>query len=81
MLLEQPAGITFVVQQSQQKQFTGNEFVAALGRFLVGEIEQIAQIARGRNFPALPFYFRQVLDGFFQRRFQTRNGDACARKQ
>ena len=52
VLLEQPAGVALVVGEREQEQLAGDELVAALGRFLVGEVEQVVEVARDADLAA-----------------------------
>ena len=78
VILEQPAGVALVVGEREQKYLAGNELVAALGRDLVGEIEQIGQLARGADFAALAFDLGQTIDGLGERGLEWRDVDAGA---
>jgi len=75
------AGLAFVVGHREQEQFAGDELVAALGRFLVGEVEKIVEVARNRNFAALSLDLGQAPDRLRERGFERRNVDAGAREQ
>ena len=68
VLLQQPAGVALVVGQRQQEQLAGDELVAALGRDLVGEIEQIAEIARNADLAALALDLGQARNRLGERR-------------
>ena len=57
LLLQQAAGFTFVVGKCQQKELAGDELVTPLDPFLVGQVEEIVEIARHANFAALAFNF------------------------
>ena len=81
MLLEQPAGLALVVGQRKQEQFAGDELVAALARYLVGQVEQIAELARNADLAALAFDLGQAVDRLFGRGLQRRHVDAGAREQ
>ena len=81
VLLQQPAGVALVVGQRQQEQFRGDELVAALGRFLVGEVEQVAELARDGDLAALALDLGQALDRLGERRLEPRHGDAGAGEQ
>src|SRR2546427_11039850 len=70
--------VALVVGEREQKQFAGNELVAALGRFLVGQVEKIVEVARDRDLAALPLDLRQTPDGLGQRRLERRDVDASA---
>ena len=51
-LLEQPAGLAFVLDRREQEKLGGDELVAAFLRFLVGQIEQVRELARDVDFAA-----------------------------
>ncbi len=67
VLLQQPSGLPFVVGQRQQEQFAGDELIAALAGDLVGQVEQVAEIARNADLAALPFDLGQAGDRLFDR--------------
>src|SRR5439155_9218184 len=74
-------GGPFVVGQREQEQLAGDELIAAFPRFLVGEIQQIVEIARHADLAAGAFDLRQSLDRLFERRLQPRHGNAGPRQQ
>jgi hypothetical protein len=45
VLLRQPPGLALVLGQGEQEHLAGDELVAALLRFLVGQVEQVGQVA------------------------------------
>ncbi len=67
MLLVQAAAFALVVGEREQVHLTCYELVAALLRFLVGEIKQIGQIAPDLHFSAVTFHFWQARHGIVQR--------------
>jgi hypothetical protein len=67
VLLEQPAGVALIVGEREQQHLAGDELIAALGRDLVGEIEQIRELARGADFATLAFDLGQTIDGLGER--------------
>ncbi len=79
--LEQPAGLALVARQRQQEHLRGDELVAALLRFLVGEIEQVGEVTADRHLAAGAFHLRQAVDGRVQRLPQRRDIDAGTRQQ
>ena len=81
VVLEQTTGVPFVVGQREQEQLAGDELIAAFPRFLVGEIQQIVEIARHADLAAGAFDLRQSLDRLFERRLQPRHGNTGPRKQ
>ena len=80
-VLEQPAGVALVVGQREQEELAGDELVAALGRLLVGEVEQVAEIARNADLAALALDLGQALDRLAERLLQLGDRDARAREQ
>ena len=70
MLLEQAPAFALVVGERQQEHLGRDELVAALLRFLVGEVEQIGQIAPDLHFAAVAFHLGQARHGVVQRRLQ-----------
>ena len=81
IFLGKTAGLALVVGEREQEQFAGDELVAALGRFLVGEVEKVVEIARDRNLAALSLDLGQAADRLGERGFECRNVDAGAREQ
>ena len=75
-LAQQPAGLALVVDRGEQEHLGRDELVAALRGFLVGEVEQVVEVARDRDLAAGSFHLRQPADGGLQRRLQARNGHA-----
>ena len=63
MLFEQTAEIAPVIERGGEEQFAGNILVAALLRFLVGQVEQVVQVARNGNLAAMTFHFGQPAQG------------------
>ena len=76
VLLRQPAGLSFVVAHGKQEHLAGNELVAALLRFPIGDVEQVDQIASDLHVAAVAFDLRQAVDGLIDRRFQRLHVDA-----
>jgi hypothetical protein len=81
VLFRQPAALALVVGEREQEQFGGDELVAALLRLLVGEVEQIRQVATDLDLAAVPLHLRQTTDRLHQRRLQRLHVDAGARQQ
>src|SRR5207302_11182662 len=81
VFLGETTRLALVVGEREQEQFAGDELVAALGRFLVSEIEEIVEFARNRNFAALSLDLGQAPDGLGERGFERRNVDAGAGEQ
>jgi hypothetical protein len=59
--LEQAAALALVLGQGQQEHLRGDELVAGLLRFLVGDVEQVGQVAADADFAAVAFDFGQAL--------------------
>ena len=81
MLLQQPAGFALVLGQCQQEQFGGDVLIAAFLRFLVGEVQQIAEIAGNRHLAGGAFDFGQALYCGFESTAQRCDVDTCALQQ
>src|SRR5258706_562375 len=81
VFLQQAAGFALVVVERKQKELRGDELVAALLRFLVGQVQQAVQLARDLHLPALAFDLRQARDRLLGRLPQPRNIDARAGQQ
>ena len=75
------AGFALVVAQGEQKEFGGDELVAPFGGFLVAEVEQVAQIARGLHFATGTLYLRQALDQRLRLTGERRDIDTGTLKQ
>jgi hypothetical protein len=63
VFFKQAAGLALVVGQRQQKHLAGDELVAALLGGLVGEVEQVAQVAPDRHLAAVALHLGQALEG------------------
>ena len=81
VLLEQPAGLALVVGEREQEELARDELVAALDRFLVGQVEQVVEVARDGDLAALPLDLRQPLDRLGERRLDLGHGHARAGEQ
>ena len=81
MLLQQPPGLALVIAGREQKHLRGDELVAALLRGLVGQVEQVVQVAPDLDFSAVAFHLGQPFDGIVQRGLQRRDIAARARQQ
>ena len=81
MVLEEPPRRSLIIGEREQKQLAGDELIAALPRFLVGEVQQVVEIARHADLAAGPLNFRQPLDRLLERRLKPRHGDAGSRQQ
>src|SRR5207245_44266 len=60
VFLQQAAGLALVLGEREQKELRGDELVAALLRFLVGQIQQAVQLARDLHLPAVALHLRQT---------------------
>src|SRR6266853_1707883 len=78
VFLQQAAGFALVVVERKQKELRGDELVAALLRFLVGQVQQAVQLARDLHLPAVAFYLRKTRDRLLGRLPQPRDIDARA---
>ena len=65
VIAAETAGFALVITEGKQKEFGGDELVATLGSFLVAEVEQVAQIARGLHFATGALHLRQTLHECF----------------
>jgi hypothetical protein len=79
--LEQAAALALVLGQGQQEHLRGDELVAGLLRFLVGDIEQVGQVAADADFAAVAFDLGQALQRLRQRRLQPADIGAGALQQ
>ena len=73
VLLGQTTGFALVLAQGKQEHFAGDELVAALLGFLVGQVEQVAQIAADGHVAAMPFDLGQAGQRLFQILAQARH--------
>ena len=62
MLLEHPPGLAFVFGQCEQKELGGDELVALLLGFLVGQVEQIGQFTGKVHLTAVALDLGESLD-------------------
>ncbi len=74
----QPAGIGLVLGQAEQDHFAGDELVAALLRFLVGQVQERGQFAPHLHFAAGAGYLGQALQRALQGIGQAADVDAGA---
>ena len=81
MLFGEAPGLALVVGQGEQEHFAGDELVAALLRFLVGEIEQVVQVAADRDIAAVAFDLGQAGQRLLHVLAQACDIDAGAGKQ
>ncbi len=68
--LQQTPGLALVLGQRQQEHFGGDELVAGLLRFLVGDVEQVGQVAADADLAAVAFDLGQAIQGLGQCRLQ-----------
>jgi hypothetical protein len=61
VLLRQPPGLALVLGQGEQEHLAGDELVAALLRFLVGQVEQVGEVAADGDVAAVAGDLRQRL--------------------
>ena len=80
-LLEQAAGVALVLREREQEQLARDELVAALDGFLVGQVEQVVEVARDRDLAAGALDLGQAVDRLLERVLQARHGDPGAREQ
>ena len=80
VLLQQAPGFALVVQRRQQEQLGGDVGVVALHRLLVGQVQQVVEVARNRHLAALAFHLGQAGQRLGQRRLQRRHLRAGARQ-
>ncbi len=81
VLLEQSARLALVAGQGEQEHLGGDELVAGLLRFLVGDVQQVGQVAADRDLAAGALDLRQAVDGGVERLFQRRHVHAGALQQ
>jgi hypothetical protein len=80
VLLQQAPGFALVVERRQQEQLGGDEGVVALHRLLVGQVQEVVEVARDAHLAALAFDLGQAAQRLGQRRFQRRHLHAGARQ-
>ena len=61
-VLEHAAGLALVVGERDEEQLARDELVAALGGFLVGEVERVGEVARDADLAAGALDLRQPSD-------------------
>jgi hypothetical protein len=62
-LLQETSGLALVRGGGEQEQLGSDVLVAALLRFLVGDVEELRQLARDVHLAGGAFHLRQLLDG------------------
>src|SRR5213078_3921316 len=67
VLLEKPAGLALVLEGREQEELGGDELVAALGRFLVGEVEEVVEVPGDGDLASLPLDLGKPADGVLER--------------
>ncbi len=80
-VLQQPAAIALVLGQGEEEHLRGDELVAGLLRFLVGDVEQIGQIAADADLAAMAFDLGQAFERLGQLDLQSAGIDPGARQQ
>jgi hypothetical protein len=65
-LLEEPPGLALVVGQGEHEELRRDVLVAALLRFLVGDVEQVRELAGDLDVAAVTLDLRQVVDDALQ---------------
>src|SRR6185503_19156848 len=75
---QQPPGVALVLGGGEEEKLGGDELVAAPGRFLVREVEEVVQVARDGDVAALALDLRQAPDGFLERLLERRHVDPGA---
>ena len=81
VLFHQTTGFTRVIAQCEQEHLAGDELVTPLLRFLVGEIEQVAEVAPDLHLATVAFHLGQPLQGFLQGSLERWHIDAGALQQ
>jgi len=81
VLLGNAAGFVLVVAQGEQEHLAGDELVATLLRFLVGQIEQVVQVAANGDITAVALDLRQTGQRLFKIALQAGYVNTGARQQ
>jgi hypothetical protein len=81
MLLCQAPAFALVVAKREQEHLRGDELVASFLRFLVGQIQQIGQIATDLHLAAVSLDLGQTTDGLIERGLERLHIDAGPRQQ
>ncbi len=81
MLFGETTGLVLVVAQGEQEHLAGDELVAALLRLLVGQVEQVTEIAADLDVAAVAFDLGQAGQGLFQVALEARHIDAGPAEQ
>src|SRR5204862_7027468 len=76
-LLEYSPGVAFVGGGGQQEKLGGNVLVAALLRFLVGDVQEIREIATNHHLARRTLDLRQARNGVGGARPERVGGCAC----
>ena len=77
-LFEDASRIALVARERQQEELARDELVATLDGFLVGQIEEIVEIARDRDLAAGAFHLGQPIDRLLECLLQPGDRDASA---
>src|SRR5205814_9551357 len=80
-LLEEAPDVALVARRGQQEELGGDVLVATLLGFLVGDVEQVRQIAAHQDLARLALHYRQARDGGGQVFFQNAGVAACLADQ
>jgi hypothetical protein len=81
VLFQQAAGLALVVGEREQEHLAGDELVAALLRFAVGDVEQVVEVAADADLAAVALDLGQAADGLADRVLERRHVDAGALQQ
>jgi len=76
VLLHQAAEFALVSERGKQEELAGDVGIAALLRFLVGEVEEIVEVARDGDVAAVALDPGQARDGFLDAVLQRRHARA-----
>jgi len=76
-----PAGLALVFGEREQEHLGGDELVAALECLLLGQVQQVHQLAAHLHLAASARHLRQALDGGVGGRLQRRGAHARAFEQ
>jgi len=74
-LLQQAAGLALVVRHGKEEELRGDVLVAALLRFLVGQVEEVGEVAPDLDLAAVAFDLGQAVDALPQAFAELRHVD------
>jgi hypothetical protein len=77
-LPQQTTGLALVVAAASRKSSLAMNWSPRLGGFLVGEVQQVVEVARHGDFAAQPLDLREPLDRLLDELLQLRDGDPGA---